>query len=135
VTEGKTEDISKLKRLDEMIGNVDVVDGVAVRNGGVAVSLAGKPIVTVAGWAIGFTKPGQKMLLSVNGRIVACEYGQSRADVALALRDNRFTNSGYTCRVSSGVFSAGENTMEPIMTTDEGSSYRAGKKVMVSVTH
>src|ERR1035438_5461998 len=102
---------SQLTRSREtLLGNVDVVADVAVRDGKTAVSLTGKTTVTVAGWAITDAKAGQgqKMMMSVNGTAVACEYGLPRADVAAALHNDAVVNSGYTCQMPAGTFSRSE---------------------------
>jgi hypothetical protein len=65
------------------------------------------------------------MMITVNGRTIGCDYGMARPDVAAALHNNTYTNSGYICHLPLNMVKAGENTLQPVLGIGETSYYAA----------
>jgi hypothetical protein len=138
-TEGRrqplsAEDLRKARKLDAaLVGFVDVVDGVVIRDGRVAVAYRGGRPIEVEGWAVDIAarKPGSTMALLIGNSLIRCEYGHERVALATALQNRNYTYSGYICRIAPEQLPAGDFTFEPILLTGTG-SYYAGAKVVVS---
>jgi hypothetical protein len=131
----KTEspDLTKAKKLEfPLLGFVDAINGITVRDGGVVAVSPGAQSIVVKGWAVDRVaeKPGQTMAIRVNNGLIRCQYGEDRPDVAAATHNASYSHSGYTCEIAASALSGGETTLEPILLTAAG-TYYAGSKVVV----
>ena len=118
----------------QLLGNVDRVGESAPQNGRAVLSLSGKPEIEIEGWAIdqiGATV-GSGMMITVNGRTIGCDYGKPRPDVAAALHNNTYTNSGYICHLPLNMIGSGENTLQPLLAAGEASYYAAAPLIAVA---
>ena len=131
----REENLSNRKRLNQApVGNVDRVGESAPQSGRAAISLGAQSEIEVEGWAIDQigANVGRQMMITVNGRTIGCDYGKPRPDVAAALHNDTYANSGYTCHVPSNMIHAGENTLQPLLATGDGSYYAAALLIVVA---
>ena len=127
-TKVRAEDLSNRKRLNPvLLGNVDRVGESAPQNGRAVLSMGGKSEIEVTGWAVDRIGAGvgSKMMITVNGQTIGCDYGTPRPDVAAALHSDAYTNSGYTCHLPLNMVKAGENTLQPVLAMGDASYYAA----------
>jgi hypothetical protein len=127
-TKVRVETLSNRQRLNQvLLGNVDRIDESAPQNGRAVLSVDGKSEVEVEGWAVDRigASVGTMMMITVNGRTIGCDYGMARPDVAAALHNNTYTNSGYICHLPLNMVKAGENTLQPVLGIGETSYYAA----------
>ena len=131
----RVENLSNRKRIDQaMIGSVDRVGESAPQNGRAVVSLGAKSEIEVEGWAVDQigSMVGGGMMITVNGRTIGCDYGKPRPDVATALHNDTYTNSGYTCHLPADMINAGENKLQPMLARGDGSYYAAAPVIAVA---
>lgn len=129
------EDLAKQKKLDApLAGFVEAIDGKPVQDQH-AVLARGALSIDVRGWAVDMTaeKPGRVMAIRAGTRLARCEYGMERTDVAVALRNENYTYSGYNCHIATSALNSGDTILETILFTGAG-SYYAGQKVVVTTT-
>ncbi len=127
-TEVRAENLSNRKRLNQvLLGNVDRVDQIAPQNGRTVLSFGGKSEIEVTGWAVDRigASVGTMMMITVNGRTIGCDYGTPRPDVAAALHNNTYTNSGYTCHLPLNMMKTGQNTLQLLLAIGDASYYAA----------
>jgi hypothetical protein len=126
------EDLGNRKRIGhELLGNVDRVGEKAPQNGRAVLSLDGKSEIEVEGWAVDPVGAGvgSGMMITVNGRTVGCDNGMPRPDVAAALHNNIYTNSGYLCHLPVTMFQVGGNALQPVLAVGDASYYAASPLV------
>ncbi len=127
-TKVRAENLGIRKRLNQvLLGNVDRVDESAPQNGRAVVSFGGKSEIEVEGWAVDRIGAGvgSMMMITVNDRTIGCDYGKARPDVAAALHNNTYTNSGYICHLPLDMVKAGEHTLQLFLATGDTSYYAA----------
>jgi hypothetical protein len=117
-----------------LVGYVDAVNTMPVKDGHVVKLNGEMPTVAVTGWAVDTAgqKPGRAMGLLVNGKLISCEYGEERPDVGTALHNENYRFSGYTCQIPTSSFNKGDNSIEPILLTAAGPYYRGQKMVVTT---
>jgi hypothetical protein len=85
---------------DAANGYIDSINGVTgLANG--TVHVPGGQSLTVVGWAVdGLAKqPAKNVFIDLDGRLYLAQYGAPRQDVADALKEPAFLNSGYTVTI------------------------------------
>lgn len=128
-------DLAKQKKLDApLVGFVEAINGKQVQEQHFVLE-PGTPSIDVRGWAVDMTaqKPGRVMAIRADTKLARCEYGIERPDVAVALRNENYTYSGYNCRIAASALNSGDTILEPILFTGAG-FYYTGKKVVVTTT-
>jgi GT2 family glycosyltransferase len=99
---------------NELSGNIDTINGQAVRNSETAVSFGCRQShISVAGWAMdGFHKaPADEVYVCIGGKEYRTTYGTSRPDVARHFNKSDLLNCGFCCNVPIEAFLESRNSI------------------------
>lgn len=80
----------------------------------------------IVGWAVDASsnKPAQSMLLSIEGApLLPVVYGSNRPDVATALHNDAFENSGFRAEIAPGILKIGKHKVDLIILNAAGTAY------------